>query len=343
MRTRTPKEAQIVVVDYRRSLLGEVPDEYLLNYLTSATQATPDAQGPRGLPREPHPRPRRHPRAAAQPLVVEGRRGLRPGRRLRPGRHPAELAGRAAAAAAGAGPRRRPAPGRRPPSGGASPALYEPVIQSLRDLAMPGLLLSGSPDEGALIGNLKPQPLPARPRSPSDPRPRRRGRPDGVDRPGAADSAAVDLAGGWTTPSGRRWAARSGRLRQPGRGGQSTRLGRAEPAARARVDEPASCTTCSAVDDTSSRATLGSDATRGPSRARRPGRPVRDAGTPHLRSSPTPWPGGDGAVVVREVGLGVEFGSRTHLGARRRRRLPVEEAGVITASSGPGATVTGRA
>ncbi len=41
MRTRTPKEAQIVLVDYRRSMLGEVPDEYLLNYLTSATQATP--------------------------------------------------------------------------------------------------------------------------------------------------------------------------------------------------------------------------------------------------------------------------------------------------------------
>ena len=41
MRTRTPKQAQIVVVDYRRSLLGEVPEEYLLNYLTSATQAQP--------------------------------------------------------------------------------------------------------------------------------------------------------------------------------------------------------------------------------------------------------------------------------------------------------------
>ena len=41
IRTRTPKEAQIVLVDYRRSMLGEVPDEYLLNYLTSATQATP--------------------------------------------------------------------------------------------------------------------------------------------------------------------------------------------------------------------------------------------------------------------------------------------------------------
>ena len=34
-------------------------------------------------------------------------------------------------------------------SGGASRALYEPVIQSLRDLAMPGLLLSGSPRRGS--------------------------------------------------------------------------------------------------------------------------------------------------------------------------------------------------
>ena len=63
------------------------------------------AARPRDVPREPHPRPRRHPRAAAQPLVVERRRGVRPRRRLRPGRHPAELAGRGAAAAA----RRRPA------------------------------------------------------------------------------------------------------------------------------------------------------------------------------------------------------------------------------------------
>ena len=45
-------------------------------------------------------------------------------------------------------------------SGGASRALYEPVIQSLRDLAMPGLLLSGSPDEGPLLGNQKPPPAP---------------------------------------------------------------------------------------------------------------------------------------------------------------------------------------
>ena len=41
MRTRTPSQAQIVLVDYRRSMLGEVPEEYLLNYLTSSAQAVP--------------------------------------------------------------------------------------------------------------------------------------------------------------------------------------------------------------------------------------------------------------------------------------------------------------
>ena len=43
-------------------------------------------------------------------------------------------------------------------TGGASRALYEPVIQSLRDLAMPGVMLSGPRDEGILIGNLRPTP-----------------------------------------------------------------------------------------------------------------------------------------------------------------------------------------
>jgi S-DNA-T family DNA segregation ATPase FtsK/SpoIIIE len=30
----------------------------------------------------------------------------------------------------------------------------------MRDLAMPGLMLSGNPDEGPLLGNLRPVPLP---------------------------------------------------------------------------------------------------------------------------------------------------------------------------------------
>ena len=45
-------------------------------------------------------------------------------------------------------------------SGGASRAMYDQVIQTMRDLAMPGLMLSGSPEEGPLLGNLRPNPQP---------------------------------------------------------------------------------------------------------------------------------------------------------------------------------------
>ena len=46
-------------------------------------------------------------------------------------------------------------------SGGASRALYDPVIARLRDLASTGLVMSGSRDEGALIGTVKPSTMPA--------------------------------------------------------------------------------------------------------------------------------------------------------------------------------------
>jgi DNA segregation ATPase FtsK/SpoIIIE, S-DNA-T family len=160
MRTRTPQEAQIVVVDYRRSLLGEVPEEYLLGYLTSAAQATPvigdladhlekRIPGPDVTPEQLRGRtwwqgaelfvlvddydlvatPQNSPVQRLQPLLAQARDV---------GLHLA-VARRA---------------------GGASRALYEPVIQSLRDLAGPGLLLSGSPDEGPLIGNVRSAPAP---------------------------------------------------------------------------------------------------------------------------------------------------------------------------------------
>jgi DNA segregation ATPase FtsK/SpoIIIE, S-DNA-T family len=45
-------------------------------------------------------------------------------------------------------------------SGGASRALFEPVLQRLRELSSPGLLLSGDREEGALLGNVRPGPLP---------------------------------------------------------------------------------------------------------------------------------------------------------------------------------------
>ena len=45
-------------------------------------------------------------------------------------------------------------------AGGASRALYDPLIARIRELASPGILMSGPREEGALLGTLKPQALP---------------------------------------------------------------------------------------------------------------------------------------------------------------------------------------
>jgi S-DNA-T family DNA segregation ATPase FtsK/SpoIIIE len=45
-------------------------------------------------------------------------------------------------------------------SGGASRAAFEPVIQRLRELSSPGLVMSGEPTEGPLVGTVKPSKLP---------------------------------------------------------------------------------------------------------------------------------------------------------------------------------------
>jgi S-DNA-T family DNA segregation ATPase FtsK/SpoIIIE len=45
-------------------------------------------------------------------------------------------------------------------SGGASRALFEPVLQRVRELASPGIVLSGDKDEGVLLGDAKPSQQP---------------------------------------------------------------------------------------------------------------------------------------------------------------------------------------
>jgi S-DNA-T family DNA segregation ATPase FtsK/SpoIIIE len=46
-------------------------------------------------------------------------------------------------------------------TGGASRALYDPVIQQVVELGEQGILLSGDPGEGPLLGNMRPVPQPA--------------------------------------------------------------------------------------------------------------------------------------------------------------------------------------
>jgi S-DNA-T family DNA segregation ATPase FtsK/SpoIIIE len=160
MRSRSAKEAQIVVVDYRRSLLGEVPEDYLLNYLTSATQAQPALKDLAAYLESRIPGPDVTPEqlrnrswwTGAEVFVVVDDYDLVATQQTSPVALLQPLLAQARDVGLHVMVARR--------SGGASRALYEPVIQSLRDLAMPQLMLSGSPDEGPLLGNLRPQPMP---------------------------------------------------------------------------------------------------------------------------------------------------------------------------------------
>ena len=45
-------------------------------------------------------------------------------------------------------------------AGGAGRASFEPLLQRLRELGTPGLVMSGDKDEGALVGTVRPGPLP---------------------------------------------------------------------------------------------------------------------------------------------------------------------------------------
>lgn len=160
MRTRSAKEAQIVLVDYRRSMLGEVPEEYLLNYLTSATQAGPALKdiatylegripGPDVTPDQLR---NRSWWTGAEVFVVVDDYDLVSTQQSAPVQALQPLMAQARDVGLHVVVARR--------AGGASRALYEPVIQSLRDLAMPGVMLSGPRDEGVLIGNVRCQPMP---------------------------------------------------------------------------------------------------------------------------------------------------------------------------------------
>ena len=160
VRTRSTKEAQIIAVDYRRSLLGEIPEDYRLDYLTSATQATPAMKdladyltnrlpGPDVTPDQLR---NRSWWSGADAYVLVDDYDLVASQQGSPLAPLAPLLAQARDTGFHLILTRR--------SGGASRAMYEPLIQGLRDLTVPGLLLSGSPDEGALLGNVRPSAQP---------------------------------------------------------------------------------------------------------------------------------------------------------------------------------------
>jgi S-DNA-T family DNA segregation ATPase FtsK/SpoIIIE len=159
-----PEQARIVLVDYRRTLLGQLPDSHLIGYASNGETAG----------------------QAISEVAASLRRRL-PG----PDVTPAQLRTRswwsgpevyvlvddydlvASSGAAASGNPLLPLLEFLPQakdvglhlvlarrSGGAGRALFEPVIARLRELASPGLMMSGSPEEGPLLDGVKPAPMP---------------------------------------------------------------------------------------------------------------------------------------------------------------------------------------
>lgn len=156
----TPAEARLIIVDHRRSLLGTITSEHLIGY-GSAARVTADAinevatamearlPGPDVTPEQLRTRswwkgpelyvlvddydlvatPSGNPLA---PLLEFLPQGQDVGLHLVVARR----------------------------SGGAARALYEPVIMRLREMASPGLVMSGNREEGKLLGNVRPSALP---------------------------------------------------------------------------------------------------------------------------------------------------------------------------------------
>ncbi|MGL5823502.1 MAG: type VII secretion protein EccCb [Nocardioides sp.] len=160
IRVRRPDRAQLVVIDVRRSLMGEFGDDHLLHYATTAEQAAIVVGELAGQLRRRLPGPEvdvEQLRARSwwtgpevfvlvddYDLVSGG--GPSPLTALMPLLAQADDVGLHLLLA------RR--------SGGASRALFEPAILALRDLRTTGVLLSGRPEEGPLFGGVRPEPAP---------------------------------------------------------------------------------------------------------------------------------------------------------------------------------------
>jgi S-DNA-T family DNA segregation ATPase FtsK/SpoIIIE len=156
----TPEQARVIVADYRRTLLGAVPESHLLEYaasseaLRTALASVADAMR-RRLPgpdvSAAQLRSRSWWRGAELYLLVDDYDLVATGSG-NPLTALAELLPQARDIGLHVVLARR--------VGGMARAMYEPVIQSLRELNMPALMLSGPRDEGVLYGNRRPEPLP---------------------------------------------------------------------------------------------------------------------------------------------------------------------------------------
>jgi S-DNA-T family DNA segregation ATPase FtsK/SpoIIIE len=157
----TPAEAKLIIVDYRRTMLGVVEGDHLLEYAPSAQIADDMSSGIHAaltgrLPGSGVTNEQLRNRtwwAGPEIYLLVDDYDMVAGSSGNPLSRLVDLLPQARDVGLHVIIARR--------CGGASRALYDPVIQRLRELDSPGLLMSGNRDEGALFGNLKPRPQPA--------------------------------------------------------------------------------------------------------------------------------------------------------------------------------------
>ncbi|MBB4918681.1 type VII secretion protein EccCa [Streptosporangium saharense] len=156
---QTPQEAMMIVIDYRRSLLDSAATEHRIGYAASSAAATALINDARGALLK------RLPPADLTPeqlrdrswwqgcdlyivvddydLVATSSNPLLPLAELLPQARDIGLHLVMSRA-----------------MGGVGRAMFDPIIQRVKDMASPAVILSGNRDEGFLFGNVRPHPLP---------------------------------------------------------------------------------------------------------------------------------------------------------------------------------------
>lgn len=156
----TPEEARIILIDYRRSLLGAINSDHLVGYGTSAPNSRDIISEVCDVMKQRLPGPDVTPEQLRSRSWWKGPElyFLIDDYDLVAASNPNPLAPLLEYLSQGRDVGLHLIVTRR--SGGAGRALYEPVLMRLRELSTPGLVMAGNKDEGALVGTVKPQPLP---------------------------------------------------------------------------------------------------------------------------------------------------------------------------------------
>jgi DNA segregation ATPase FtsK/SpoIIIE, S-DNA-T family len=151
----TPDEARLIIVDYRRSLLGTVKTDHLIGYGSSAPVTEEIAKEVAGVMRQRLPGPDVTPEqlrtrswwSGPELYVLIDDYDLVATASVNP------LAPLLEFLAQGRDVGLHLVLARR--SGGAARAMFDPFVSRLKELGSPGLVMSGSRDEGAILGTVK--------------------------------------------------------------------------------------------------------------------------------------------------------------------------------------------